>query len=109
MSGDKYPVMNDAKWTELRLGMYNLGSRSPKWRVKAMPSGYVSNWDGEWFHHFYGGGYSDIEWVEIEIESPEQELAVIGLLRSIHVPGHKTERGYKVYGYVSLGQSVDYV
>ena len=109
MSSDLYPVTNDTKWNELRLAMYGLGPQSPKWRTKTLPSGYISNWDGEWFHHLYADGYSDIEWLEIQVSGTEQESAVMRLLQRIHVPGHKTEHGYKVFGYLSPGQGIDYV
>ena len=109
MSRDLYPVMNDTKWNELRLAMYGLGLQSPKWRTKTIPSGYISDWDGEWFYHFSVGGYSDIEWVEILLTSSEQDSAVVGLLKSINVPGEKTEHGYKIFGYVLPRQSVEYV
>lgn len=91
--------MNNAKWDELRLAMHYLGPISPKWRTRDLESGYESPWDGEWFYHFRTGGYEAIEWVEIKVDSPEQEHAVLNALRSIHVPGNRTEVGFKVYGY----------
>jgi hypothetical protein len=102
-------VMNDTKWDELRLAMYELGASSPQWRTKTLGSGYVSPWDGEWFYHFRAGGYADIEWVEIKLASPTQKMDVLTALRRVHVPGHETEDGFRVYGYVKAGEHLEYL
>jgi len=104
-----YPAMNNTKWEELRLAMYSLGDLSPQWRTRVMYTGYESSWDGEWFYHFRGGGYDDIEWVEIKVRSAEQSDAVLNALRPIHVPGEKTPEGFKVYGYLPDGQGCEYL
>ena len=49
-----------------------------------------------------------IEWVQIKVTSPMQDLAVLRALKSIHVPGEKTEHGYRVFGYAEPGKAVDY-
>ena len=100
--------MNDTKWDELRLAMYGLGDLAPSWRARDV-SGYISPWDGEWFYHFRGGGYGSIEWVEIRVNSPEQEAAVLDSLRVVHVPGHRVERGFRVYGHARDGASMEYI
>ena len=100
--------MNNTKWDELRLAMYNLGDLRPRWRTKDV-SGYLSPWDGEWFYHFRDGGYVSIEWVEIQVISPEQDAAVLALLRKIHLPGHRIEQGFRIYGYGQDGVAIDYV
>lgn len=89
------PVMNNTKWDELRLAMYGLDHMSPRWRTKDV-SGYLSEWDGEWFHHFRSGGYDSIEWVEIQVTSPEQDAEVLTRLRKVHVPGQRIDGGYRV-------------
>jgi hypothetical protein len=94
--------MNNAKWDELRLAMYNLGGLRPLWRTKDV-SGYVSSWDGEWFYHFREGGYSSIEWVEIQVKSADHDAAILELLRHIHLPGHRIDQGFRIYGYVRDG------
>ena len=101
--------MNNTKWEELRLGMYNLKQLSPKWRTRNLENGYVSNWDGEWFYHFKIGGYKTIEWVEIKIESDEQDKAVLDSLKEIHVPGERIEIGFKVYGYLTENKNINYI
>ena len=101
-------VMNDTKWDELRLAMYGLGECHPKWRTKDV-SGYLSEWDGEWYYHFRAGGYASIQWVEIRVTSPEQDAAVLAALREVHVPGGRTEQGFRVYGYTETGTSTDYL
>src|SRR4051812_11937967 len=100
--------MNDTKWDELRLAMYGLGVLHPSWRTKDV-SGYVSPWDGEWFYHFRNGGFGSIEWVEIRVTTPEQDVAVQAALRQVHVPGHRVEQGFRVYGYTRDGAAVDYI
>ena len=98
--------MNDTKWDEVRLAMYELGELSPRWRTLDVEKGYLCPWDGEWFHHFYGA-YQFIQWVELKVESEVQRHAVRAALAQIHVLGEETETGFKVYGYVADGQAVD--
>ena len=102
-------LMNDTKWDELRLAMYELGPLSPKWRTLDVENGHLSEWDGEWFYHFRNGGYKFIKWVEIAIESPAQRQAVLTELAKVHVPGKSTETGFRVLGYTELGVEVDYL
>ena len=102
------PVMNNTKWDELRLSMAGLGELSPQFRVRNLRSGNVSEWDGEWFHHFYGRHEED-EWVEIAVSSSAQGEAVLQAPRSAHVPGTTTPTGFKVFGYVPLGTHVEYL
>ena len=103
------PVMNNTKWDELRLPMYSLVALRPKWRTKDIETGFIPEWDGEWFHHFRSGGYECIEWVEVKVTSPAQDDAVLQALRSIHVPGEKTEHGYRVFGYGEPGKTIAYI
>jgi hypothetical protein len=100
--------MNNTKWDELRVAMHNLGSLRPLWRSKDL-SGYVSSWDGDWFYHFRDGSYSSIEWLEIQVLSPEQDYAVFGCLQEIHVPGHRIQGGFRVFGYASDGAVLNYI
>ncbi|MDM0039397.1 hypothetical protein QTH89_23365 [Variovorax sp. J22G21] len=100
--------MNNTKWEELRLGMHGLGKLSPKFRVRNLRSQRLSEWDGEWFHHFYGSHAED-EWVEIAVISSVQREAVLKVLRSVHVPGAASDTGFKVFGYVPLGTPVEYL
>lgn len=102
------PVMNKTKWKEIQEAMYGL-QNSPQWRTRCVTNGYISNWDGEWFYHFSEGGFDDIEWVEIRAENDEQSKIILSSLKSIHVPGIKTENGFKVFGYVRAGESIDYL
>lgn len=88
--------------------MYGLED-SPRWRTKSVSNGYLSNWDSEWYYHFSVGGFKDIEWLEIRVETEQQSLEVLSILKSIHVPGIKTEFGFKVFGYVKDRDSADYL
>ncbi len=101
--------MNNTKWEELRLAMCALQPLAPRWRTRDVDTGYLSGWDGEWFHHFRAGDYDTIEWLEIQLTSPQQEAAVTAMLQQIHVPGERTRDGFKVYGYLSPSASANYL
>jgi hypothetical protein len=104
-----HPLMNDTKWDELRRAMYELDDLAPRWRARDVENGHLSEWDREWFHHFREGGYRFIQWVEIAVDTVEQRAAVLAELVRIHVPGERTECGYRVFGYVKTGEAVDYI
>ena len=102
------PVMNNTKWHELGFAMFSLGDLRPKWRTKDVESGFIGEWDGKWFDRFYmSQGYAYIEWLEIEVASTEQDAAVGNTLKALHVPGEKTEHGYRVFGYAEPGKLVN--
>lgn len=101
--------MNDTKWDELRLAMYEMEGLSPRWRTLDVENGYVSEWDREWYYHFRTGGHKSIQWVEIAVDNDAQRLAVLRELVRIHVPGEKLESGYRVFGYAKPEQAVDYI
>ncbi|MFK7778179.1 MAG: hypothetical protein QM501_08670 [Gimesia sp.] len=102
-------VMNNTKWRELQMTMYEVEEFCPLYQTRCLENGYIAPWDGEWYYHFYAGDYSDVEWVEIKTENAEQESIVLSELKKIHVPGHRTEHGFKVSGYVKEGQPIDYL
>ena len=102
-------VMNNTKWDELRLAMYELGTLTPRWRTRCVENGYLTDWDREWFYHFREGGYEITEWVEIEATSNEQDSAIYKAISRIHVPGERVEGGYRVYGYVPVGKAIGYL
>ncbi len=107
MKIDLQPLMNNTKWNELRLGMHELES-SPKWRTCDVETGYISNWDGDWFYHFRGDGYEAILWVEILIESSDQREEVFSELARIGLPGYENDSNFFVVGYAESGQMIDY-
>jgi hypothetical protein len=78
------------------------------WRTKDL-SGYLSPWDGEWFYHFRDDDYESIEWVEIRTTSPEQDAAVLTLIKKIHLPGHRIDQGCRIYGWIPAGFAIDYI
>jgi hypothetical protein len=101
-------VLNNTKWDELRLAMYGLGNGVTRWRTKDL-SGHISPWDGEWFYHFRDGGYESIEWAEIEVLSPTHNSDILKLLREIHLPGHRIDRGFRIYGHLLDGEAIEYI
>jgi hypothetical protein len=104
-----HPLMNDTKWDELRRAMYELDELAPRWRTQDVENGHLSEWDRGWFYHFRIGGYKSIQWVEIAVDTVEQRAAVLAELVRIHVPGERTDSGYRVFGYVKTGEVVDYI
>jgi hypothetical protein len=103
-----YPVMNDTKWEEIRLAMYDYPNNR-QWRTKDIENGYICPWDGEWFYHFRNGGYKSIQWLEIKAETEEIRNDILEILKSIHVPGEVFDDVIRVYGYVEIGKSCDYL
>lgn len=102
-------LMNNTKWEEIRIGMYELGDLSPKWSTKDVENHHICEWDGEWFYHFRSGGYECIEWLEISTTSPEQAAAVGAVLQQIRVPGEQTGGVFRVFGYAPIGKTVEYL
>jgi hypothetical protein len=101
------PVMNNTKWDELRLAMYDI-QPAPSWRTKCWENGFISHWDGEWYYHFRDGGYETVEWVEIRVESKDHKDTVLAALAKVHVPTEEIENGFRVYGYIHQGQAIQY-
>src|SRR5689334_20837395 len=104
----KTSLMNNSKWKELRLGMLRYGGLVA-YRMKNVETGYICDWDREWYYHFQEEGYDWIEWVELEVESDEQRNAVESVLRAHHIPFERGEKVYRVYGYASDTSVVTYI
>ncbi|WP_235782766.1 DUF6678 family protein [Bradyrhizobium murdochi] len=100
-------VMNNTKWEELRLAMYAI-EPAPRYRCMTI-AGYYSDEDAEWFYHFRAGGYDDIRYVDIFVESQSHREQVRRALKKIHLPGEETVEAFRVYGYALPGQSLDYL
>lgn len=101
------PAMNNTKWDELRLAMYALDP-TPAWSTLST-NGYQSQPDREWFYHFRNGGYDSILHVDIFTDGSAQREQVRAALRKIHVPGEETPEGFRVFGYLQDGQTVDFI
>ena len=102
-------VMNNSKWEELRVAMYELGPLHPQFRIKNLDREEPWRWDGEWFYHFRLGEYDSIEYVELRVRSAEQRELVRQRLRAIHLPGVETGDGFRIYGWIKRGEFVDYL
>ncbi|OIK11539.1 hypothetical protein BIV60_18010 [Bacillus sp. MUM 116] len=100
--------MNNTKWEEIREAMLDSPNGHP-WRTKNIETGYICPWDGEWFYHFRIGGHKCTEWLEIKSETEEIRNEVLEILKGIHVPGEVLDGVIRVYGYVEIGKSVDYL
>jgi hypothetical protein len=91
------PLMNDTKWDEIRLAMYDYDGLI-HWRTKDLENGFIARWDAEWFHHFRLGGYKCIEWLEIRLNKNNTSY-VMTKVKEIHVPGEINGNVVRVYGY----------
>ncbi len=101
------PVMKNSKWEKLGLAMDMLRDLRPKWRTKDIESGFIREWDpNSWNRFCLLYVYRSYEWVEIDVTSAEQDAAVLKALQNLHVPGEKTEHGYRVLGYAPAGKAV---
>ncbi|MBE1556851.1 DUF6678 family protein [Sporosarcina limicola] len=105
---DFQPVMNNTKWEEIRLVMYNY-HLNLLWRTKDVVNNNICEWDNEWYYHFSEDGYETIEWLEIKTEDEMQKNDVIKILRKINVPGEINDNIIKVYGYIKSNEYVDYL
>ena len=104
---DLSPLMNDTKWNEVRLYMYDM-TETPGFTITRI-DGTVERIDREWYYHFRAGGYRDILHVDITTEGTSQLNEVLRRLRAVNVPGIVAKNGVRVFGYLKPGQTVNYV
>lgn len=102
-------VMNNTKWEELRVAMYELGPLHPQFRIKDRDREEPWPWDGEWFYHFRLSDYEAIEYVDLRVGSQEQRDAVRDRLRAIHLAGTETGEGFRIYGWRKPGEFAEYL
>ena len=105
-------VMNHTKWEEIRRAMLDFPKQN-MWRTKDVETGYMSDWDGDWFYHFKINGdktsFKTIEWLEIKCENEEIKKELVNVLQEIHVPGEILSGSIKIYGHVKTGTYIDYI
>ncbi|MBR0780320.1 DUF6678 family protein [Bradyrhizobium iriomotense] len=107
---DYYSVANDTKWRELREAMLSLApSDQPRFRCKSLETGNLSQWDGEWFHHWTSGGWDWMEWAELATETAHQREFVRAILQRIRFAGEQTAAGFRIYGYIRNGEVAGYI
>src|SRR5262245_56092054 len=106
---DLASAMNNTKWRKLRAAMLNLKSPRPSYRIMNVEYGDITNWDGEWLHHFCLPSYAFIEWLELRSRSPEQHEELRGVLRRLWLPGQELAAGYRIHGYIRRGAVVGYI
>lgn len=102
-----FSCMNNTKWDEIRQAMVNMPF-PPLWKTTAL-NGYESAPDCEWFYHFNEGGYSDIQYLDVLTNSPEQHAVIGQIFRAIHLPGIETTTGYRIFGYADSVSPVSYL
>jgi len=106
---DLVSAMNNTKWRKLRMAMLALGRYSPSFRIMDAEYGQPSEWDGDWFHHFYLPNYAFIEWLELKAETPGPRCVLHEALRRLHLPGEETSGGFRIFGYQRGGKPLDYI
>lgn len=98
--GHLIPVLNDTKWAELVEEMLDAGAMKPQFRTRSVfaPPGFVTEWDGEWYHHIHP--VADLEWVELRAASAEWLIAT---LRKHSIPFSEEQGVPRVWGYTRPG------
>lgn len=89
-------LMNNTKWRELCFA-FNSFKPKPAWRTLDFLTGYLSDWDSEWFHHV-GPDYGTIEWMEIDPRACDP-TAVRSVLQEIGAPFEESTPHLRVIGY----------
>jgi hypothetical protein len=103
-------VANDTKWRELRIAMLDLGNAErPSFRCMNVETGRLGPEDGEWFYHWLDGGWEWMEWVELVVRTPQSRDAVRSILKRIRFAGEETAEGFRIYGYIRTGQTVNFI
>jgi hypothetical protein len=88
--------MNDTKWRELCY-VFSSFETKPRWRARDLLTGFLSEWDHDWFHHV-GPDYCSIEWLEIDSTGCDRE-SVRAVLRGVGAPYEGSEPFFRVIGY----------
>lgn len=98
--GHLIPVLNNTKWAELIEEMLDAGAMKPQFRTRSVfaPSGFVTEWDGEWYHHIHP--VAELEWVELRAVSSEWLIAT---LRKHSIPFSEEQGVPRVWGYTRPG------
>jgi len=88
--------MNSTKWREL-CSAFSSFEKEPRWRTLDLLTGYLSDWDREWFHHV-GPDYCSIEWLEIDPAGCARER-IRSVLGQVCAPFEESEQFFRVIGY----------
>lgn len=99
--GQLLPVLNDTKWSELIAEMLNGREMQPQFRTRSVfaTERYVSDWDGEWYHHTHP--VAELEWIELRARSEEWLFKV---LRMHGIPFSIEDGIVRVWGYTRPGR-----
>lgn len=110
---NKIPLMNNTKWDELCNTMHSLPF-TIFWRTKDINTGYISDWDSDWFYHFKlennkvtQDAYKSIEWVEIRTDNGREQI--IDVIRKIHLPGEIRDNSIIIYGYNTKNKYIGFI
>ena len=107
---DLVSVANDTKWRELRRAILELeNDQRPRFRCMNVETGRFGPWDAEWFYHWMQGGWDWMEWVDLQVRTPQHRDIIRSIIRHIRFAGEETTEGFRLYGYVRAGQVVDYI
>ncbi len=101
------PLMNDTKWEELRLAMYDVRP-APRF-VQVTTAGQSYGPDREWFYHFREPPYRELLRVEIYADDAAHRLEIRPKLEAIHLPGKETSGGFVSVGDCEPGDVGDVI
>lgn len=98
--GHIIPILNNTKWAELIDEMLDAGAMKSQFRTRSVfaPPGFVTEWDGEWYHHIHP--VAELEWVELRAVSSEW---LIAMLRKHNIPFSEEQGVLRVWGYTRPG------
>lgn len=95
--GQLIPVLNNTKWSELIEEMLGGAELKPQFRCRSVfaPPGYMTEWDGEWYHHIHP--VAELEWVDLRATSEDWLRQA---LRKHNIPFSIEQGVLRVWGYV---------
>lgn len=75
----------------------------PKFRYNCIDTEYISNWDGEWWHHLpfplISVRWLEIEYFEKNTELIDHSLEIKNLLVSIGFEFKQGKKAFRIFGY----------
>jgi hypothetical protein len=100
--------MNIPKWEELRLAMLSF-ERQPPWRTRDAEKGMNHPGTPNGSITSASAAFTPQSGLRLPHRVPSTFRKLKEALARLHVPGERTEDGFKVYGFIPIGKALDYV